>query len=503
MKFFSKDNQTDVLDLLCFIYVYIPVTIFLLLWTKPFIAAICMIAIGIAGYSFFGKMKAAEFKMPQKKTILVFVFVALFLAWICYYAGYGRFTNQASDWNKHNAVLFDLIHKEWPVYYHNGNEYSMLTYYIGQYIVPALVGKVAHSERAAEITILVWNFIGLLLVWLNIVDFLKIKKSIMKIGSAIMMCFFGPPLWLAQYLLKHFMQHYAMGSGSWLIQNPILMLQYSHNFSLLRWVFPQVIVIWLLILVFLKHKSNLNYYCFILFPMLLFGSFPFFGMALIALIYAGYLVLTDKSQIKNVLSFENICVCVTLGFVLLLYFWGNISGEKPDTVAFKILIYSERSAVYFAFISQIVLYYIVLFKEYKDNLFFHLIAYELMIFPLFTMGVNNDFVMRASIPALFILMLFVIRFFNDAIEKQDMNRLCSATSMAVIVLVLIGLFYSFGEFHGIVASENYYQLGENPPWDSMEAFADRNIRGVDSLKYNYYAYDLNENYFYRYIARKK
>lgn len=54
----------------------------------------------------------------------------------------GGLSPQSADWSKHNAVLRDLIEKEWPVLYHNEDESSLLTYYLGQYLVPALSGKV-------------------------------------------------------------------------------------------------------------------------------------------------------------------------------------------------------------------------------------------------------------------------------------------------------------------------------------------------------------------------
>ncbi len=75
---------------------------------------------------------------------------------------------QAGDWAKHNAILYDLVNRRWPVLYTNVKEHSMLTYYIGQYMVAALVGKVTHSTRIAEIVLYIWNMIGLVLVLFNL-----------------------------------------------------------------------------------------------------------------------------------------------------------------------------------------------------------------------------------------------------------------------------------------------------------------------------------------------
>lgn len=82
---------------------------------------------------------------------------------------------QSSDWPKHNAVLRDLMVRTWPVIYHNHDMVSMLTYYLGQYIVPAAVGKLLlllfpqaiTLETAfvvSEVVMALWNMIGLALV---------------------------------------------------------------------------------------------------------------------------------------------------------------------------------------------------------------------------------------------------------------------------------------------------------------------------------------------------
>ena len=43
----------------------------------------------------------------------------LFNNWLLCWMG-GIFVDQASDWGKHNAILADLVKKDWPVYYING-----------------------------------------------------------------------------------------------------------------------------------------------------------------------------------------------------------------------------------------------------------------------------------------------------------------------------------------------------------------------------------------------
>lgn len=95
-------------------------------------------------------------------------------------------------------ILFDLVNRSWPVYYMNEGEHSMLTYYLGQYMVPALIGKVCHSYKVAEIITLLWAETGLLLIYLNLIRILGIKRWYMQWMTAGLLCFFNGPLILAQ-----------------------------------------------------------------------------------------------------------------------------------------------------------------------------------------------------------------------------------------------------------------------------------------------------------------
>lgn len=61
----------------------------------------------------------------SKKEILVLISLILFFA---YLFGWGGMTPQSGDWDKYNAILRDLTLRDWPVYFHNGQETSLLTY---------------------------------------------------------------------------------------------------------------------------------------------------------------------------------------------------------------------------------------------------------------------------------------------------------------------------------------------------------------------------------------
>ena len=244
-------------------YIYIPIILFLLGWIKIYFALVVIAAIM---YCFRKIVFLSSYSKDDEIYIdkSVIVFATLFFAWLGYYAGWGRFVDQASDWMKHNAVLYDLVNKGWPVIYENDGELSMLTYYIAQYIVPAFCGKIFSSIRLAEVVMYLWNVVGLILVFLNIVVFVKANNYLEQFIVTIVLPFFSIPLWLAEVILKRVSLFNQIGSERWFYSVDGIMMQYSSNFVLLRWVTPQTIPIWLIVIMLLLNKDKMCYFAFYL-----------------------------------------------------------------------------------------------------------------------------------------------------------------------------------------------------------------------------------------------
>ena len=431
--------------------------------------------------------------------------VLVFFLVIGMYCGWGRFTDQSGDWTKHNAVLYDLVNRGWPVYYHNGNERSMLSYYIAQYIVPAAIGKVFGSCRAAEISLYLWNTIGLVLVYLHLIVYLNIKDSYIQIISALLLIFFSMPLWAEQILVKLLSDVPIQFSSHWLISNDNLRLQYSSNFVMLRWVFPQCIPIWMMILMFLDNREHIEYYLLILLPGMLFATLSFIGVIPIGIAAATEYLLTKKDlkdTLKHVFSVENICMLMGVGAILALYLYGNVLSEKPAGVGFHIYNYINIDngwIYYLTFISGPLVYALILFSENRKNLVYYAAVLTLCILPFFSMGIWNDFVMRSSIPALFILFVYTIKFISQHFYKAE--KLYAKALLTAVLM--IGFYYPTQELFKAVEADSF-ALGKETDPKSLKSYADRGREDVgNDLIYNYYAYDIEDNVFYKYVARRK
>lgn len=366
-----------------------------------------------------------------------------------------------------------------------------------------------HSFRAAEIINYIWAEIGLILVWLNLIRIVKIDNIFKQILSAVILVFFSCPLWLAQ-IIQNAVYHINNRNMHWFTIINDIMLQYSSNYVMLRWVFPQVIAIWLTLLLFIENKEKIQYYLTLMLPSMLLGTLSFIGIVPIA-IGCALCELVRKRKfaiwLRKVFSLENMLTIFTLGSILILYFYGNILGEKPNDISFKYISYGSYWEIYFIFvIIMVLLYSLCIWIDNKKNELFYLAVISLLVLPLFKMGMWNDLVMRCSIPSLFILMYLIVKFLNNYMcisifKNTNTSVAVKALPILVCILLLIGSYFPRLELkYSIESSQN--TSVEETSFGSMEQFANRNLQDApDDVKYNYYSYNIEDNLFYKIFSR--
>ena len=470
------------------VYIYISIFVFLIGWMKYIISIPTSIILLIAIYQYYKKFKKnLEDVQPiyiSMKVFLPLCFMVILLGWIL---GWTGFANQALDYPKHNAILSDLTNKPWPVYYENNGETSMLTYYLGQYIVPSLIGKLFSSVNVAMLANGIWAMLGLLLAVLGIFKVTKAdnsKKQIVALGITL---FFSTCLVLSRVLGKLVITNLPIGTEHWFMLNNTYKLQYSSNFVLLRWVFPQCIVPWIIFTIFYDNKWDIEHYVILGLPML-------FYLFLMVIIY-GVKTKNIKLLLKKIFSLSNIIVGLTLGGILLLYFLGNVLTEKPEDISLQMVEYSGSNIlVYICFILSVLPYTFLLFKRNKKNPFYWIATVILLILPFFRMGLYNDFCMRVSILPLLVYTILSI----DSILYEK-SKICKGI---IIVIFLIGAITPIEELYTSVTNMSVEFLAGNYKY-SLQAGANRSLELNNDVKYNYYTYDLEDSIFYQYLAKKR
>lgn len=292
------------------------------------------------------------------------------------------------------------------------------------------------------------------------------------------------------------------GSFHWLIGNNFY-IQLRSNMASVMWAFPQWIVPCLAGSLLFRFKNYIRHYVTLLMPLLLFASLSFLGILPIAIIYAIYMQVKSKDirYLKNILSIENIVLFLSLGMVLLFYFYGNIFMEKPSEIALHFISYKNEILAYFVFIFFMFGFHaLIIRKRYKDDCLFYLVNIVLILLPLFSMGLYNDLVMGGGTVPMFLLMMYIMDFiFNSEKTKQYYKA-----KGILIVLLMIGATYPLSELQKVVENDIIFKKQEDFNLGyTMEAYANRGIDVPLDLKYNYYSYDIQDNIFYKYIAREK
>lgn len=190
-------------------YVYISIIIFLIGWIKAIISIPVTIVLLIALYKYYKSYKP-NIENVEPIYISMKMFFALFII-VCAIAcilGWTGFAKQTGDFIKHNSVLQDLTNKSWPVYYNNTGQTSMLTYYIGQYLFPALIGKIFSSQYLTIFINCIWYMFGLFIAILGIFKITKADKTSKQIIALITFLFFSVCLILSQTLGKPIIENY-------------------------------------------------------------------------------------------------------------------------------------------------------------------------------------------------------------------------------------------------------------------------------------------------------
>lgn len=493
-------TKGKLLLILSVLYIYIPIMIFLWGWTRALwaLSTSLIIIIGcrnmIIEYS--GEEKEEEIKLHLPMLLLS---IALIVT-LCICIGFGGLYPQSGDWYKHNAVIRDLTFMDWPVYY-DAYDKSMLTYYVGQYIFPCFIGKLFHSFELSNILMTIWGIVGIFLVYVHLIRVTGAKTIKKQIIVLIFMFFFCGALSLCQEVLSAVFENdmYSVGSYHWVLVKDV-MLQYRSNLVMLRWVYPQVIVPWLITILFMEHYKNIKYYVPLILPAILFGTFSFGTLALIAMTTALMLLLNRNITIKEIFHPFNILAGLSLGAISFFYFLGNIMEEKPDYSSLSLYIYKGKDIfIYLIFcFFMFGIYASCTWKNNKKNIFWYLSVGILLILPWFRMGLYNDIVMSASIPALFMIMIFVLKMLFD--ERDSMS--VGVKKGIIIMVFLIGCLYPIRELRDNIRDNGAgVELADG--YTTLKWFTDRRATDVaEDLIYNYYTYEPEGKIFNDYIARK-
>lgn len=487
--------NTNWLAILSLAYLYMPLVLFLCTWTKWWVAALGILASGFGIYKFIKSLSKAPKYLEIKPLAALFVLlVILAVGAIC---GWGGWFPQTGDWSKHNAVINDLVHRSWPVYYTDAASPSMLTYYIGQYLVPCAIGKLLSSFNVAAVMMYAWGVIGLALVVVNLFNILKANTTKRQLLSLAIFLGFSGCIILAQKMYGA-VTSVAPTDQNWMTLADGVSVQYRSIMTSLRWVMPQAIATWLAVTVLWNRRNQISNYVTVLIPTMLTGILPFAGIIVIFVFCAVFELASKRFKgigawLRDVFSVQNIVVAVILGLILLFYYSGNIFYNKPDSVGFSFTHLSEWGYIFFiTFMFGI--YCLLIWKDNKTNGLFWGSILLMLVLPWFRMGYYNDLPMSCSMPAIFIVYICV----NEYI-------LTHRKSFAVGCLAVFLFVGAINPIKEISEAIRGYVPGNFKSYMTIQSLAEYSDIGPNSTspmgwRYNYYSYNIDDNIFVKYLA---
>lgn len=486
-----------------YLYALIPIIIFFIGWLKIYFS-IPLSLILIIG---FINMIKKDYSHNTKEIIIsskgCILLLFTLLIWI-YISGPGGFFFETWDFHTKNAIFRDLIDFKWPVIYPNTN--NALVYYFTQWMIPSLFGKI-FGLSIAKLMLAIITYIGILIVFLLLAFHVNAKTTKQLIVvCAILITWGGLNNWGAMTTSIIGKGNYLMGnSDGWM--DIINGYQYSSNDTLLSWVFNQTIVPWIMTILALDNKKIRNF-AFIGLCIFPFGPFPFVGLALILISMFAYECIKNirsKEMIidifKQIFSMPNICAIISIFIPFTLFFKCNVvAGFLQFYIPInEFELVNVVYLLYFAFIEYMV-YSIFIINKYKKNYLFYTINILLLMFPLFSIGPSRDFLMRASIPELFCMMIFVIEYLIDSYEK-NINKV---QIIVLIILLAISANNFVGEFSQrlmtIQTKKQFPIVADDTKTLSNMNLGDDN---PNTFEENYLVPNPEETIFFKYIAKNK
>lgn len=483
-------KKNNVLNGIIYLYVILPVMIFLLGWTKWFIGIPGAVILCICWYRMATDFAVVELpawnKIQTEKLIFV---IGIILLWV-YLSGIGKFVFQNTDHDCRNPIFDILVNYSWPVTKTMpealGGDIKGLIYYIGFWLPAAVIGKI-FGLTAGYCFQAVWAALGIVICYLVISSILKD----VKIWPLLVLIFFSG-LDIVGYRLLN---------GSAAALDSIAHLEWWSDFQFssfttqLFWVFNQALPAWVVTLVLYVQKKN-RYIVLLMGCVLISSTLPFVGMIPLAVYFTFFRKYDVKNKserwklwFKDTFSFENVLGGGIAGIVSFLYLKGNEASQNIVSSAQNI----DKKGYLFMYVIFMILevgiYYIAVYDFKKKDPLYYVTLVWLGICPLLRVGFGGDFCMRASIPALLILCLLVMQSLQESLRSKKYGAFCG-----MIVLLLIGSVTPIYEINRTIYMTAKAYREQQPVF--CQSQTEEQI--FDS--YNFSG-KIEESFFYKYLGR--
>ena len=429
--------KCSVLYKLSYTYLCLHLFLFLITWLDFGVGLVLAILFGSGFYKLYKNIDDNEVIVIDKKAWgIIFLIAGLW----CFLGGIGYFYYQSFDYHFRNAVFRDLINYDWTVFYDRAN--TPLVYYMGFWLVPALVGKFlvligATNQGAflgANVFLLMYAIFGVVLIFVNLIKAVGVK-SLGKIFVALLLfvLFSGMDIVGQKFFLvgkPPFLYHLDWWAS---------FMQYSSHSTSMFWVFNQFIPACLIVLIFYNER-NIKSFGFLVAVSLFFAPYPTAGIGFFMVVYAlrEFLRAESKKEFleKNIFSVVNLIGVFWILPVIILYFITNSEGMYGY---YNVFDYTSVKMLMVFLLLEFLIYAILILPKYKNNWIFYAVVISLCLIPFLRLDQQNNFCMRSSIPIMIILTVLIEKFIFE--EKFSIRK------GILVFCIIIGMFTPFYEFY--------------------------------------------------------
>lgn len=497
-----------------YLYMSLPVMCFLLFYMSSWAGIILFLVFAAV---FFMVMRDTSIDGQDLRTTRKYLFVmALAVIMWTYFGGQGNLYYQSDDWHFRNAIYRDLLYRDWPVTY--PASHKALVYYIGHWLPPAILTKgigvivpsICGTElmfRIGNMLLWLWTAVGVFIAECLLAVYARTRGKKILMVPVILVLFSGLDIiGVLRDIVKYGWTFEELHIEWWSQE-----LQFSSLTTCLFWVFNQTVIPWIVILCLLDGEK-INQFVFMGSCAFAAGPMPFVGIVVYMTVYAVYrgtlMFMQGKGRafMQELFSLENLLALVIMP-VFMIYYSSNsavITGaEDPEAVSLSVftlshITFDDVKEIFFFLLVEAGVYLFILYRRYKQDIFFYITVGSVMLAPLVRVGNGTDFVMRFSIPAIMVMAAMTVRSLTDNdgfCEKKD--RICS---VLLRICIGIGAVTTLTEF-----ARGYQAMLQNGRIvnvaDDLKTMERDDI--VDALERNIVAYDYEKNVFFRYLAPGK